>query len=195
MILGIDTAGPVIGVATEQGVRSERIRRGGETRLIPWVLELLGGQVPTAVGVAVGPGAFTGLRVGLATAQGLAHAWDVPLYGFSSLRSRGVQAGADATWLDARKGRVYAARAPDWVSADIPPEEAVFAGSFTGEGAVVYRSVIEAAGGVVLPDAQDPGLRGLVRLTSDAVAWGVEPGVVAPVYVRAPDAVPPKRGI
>lgn len=195
MILAIDTCGPVIGVATAQGVRTERIQRGGERRLVPWVLELLGDARPDAIGVAVGPGAFTGLRVGLATAQGLAHAYDVPLYGWSSLRTRAEHANADAAWLDARKGRVYAARGPGFQELDVDPQQAVFAGTFTGEGALVYRELIEAAGGTVLPDADDPGLPAMVRRTAGALEAGLDPGVVAPVYVRAPDAVPPRRGI
>lgn len=201
LILVFDTCGPVLGVAVlgeTFSQRTERIRRGGEKLLVPWAQELLGSREVAAVGVAVGPGAFTGLRVGIATAQGFAHATGAPLYGFSSLRTRGEQAGADHAWLDARKARVYAGRADaGWVPSDIAPESIVGEGLYTGEGALVYRTLIEAAGGRVADDADDPGLRSLAGLTRAALEANLpgDPTQVLPVYVREPDAVPPRTGV
>ena len=92
-ILAIDTAGPVIGVALlvheDVRVRTERVLRGSESRLAPWVAQLCeeaGMRVADidAIAVSEGPGAFTGLRVGLATALGLAHGIGCPVLPISS---------------------------------------------------------------------------------------------------------------
>ncbi|MEZ4320203.1 MAG: tRNA (adenosine(37)-N6)-threonylcarbamoyltransferase complex dimerization subunit type 1 TsaB [Myxococcota bacterium] len=204
MILALDTCGPVLGVACDERTRTERVTRGGETRLIPWALELAGGSLAgiTAIAVAVGPGAFTGLRVGIATGQGLAEALGVPLFGFGSLESRARAAGCELALLDARKGRVYAGWARDgFAPADIAPEAAVAGAApgfrATGEGALVYRAIVEAAGGVVVEHADQPGVAGLVLLAREALASGRsgDPAQVHPVYVRAPDAKPPRTGI
>lgn len=200
MILVVDTCGPLIGVGVLAGDHFEqhtaRIARGAETLLVPWAIELLGSSSPVAIGVTVGPGAFTGLRVGLATAQGFAQGYGAPLFGFCSLQIRGEHAGADAAWLDARKGRVYAARRDaDWQGSDIDPDRVAGPGLHTGEGALVYRDRIEAAGGTVVADAEDPGLKTLALRTRQALQTGRngDPLAIGPVYLREPDAVPPKR--
>lgn len=203
LIVAIDTAGPVLGVAVHDSERIERITRGGETRIVPWVVELCGDlDRIAAIGVCVGPGAFTGLRVGLSTAQGLAQALEVPLYGFGALHSRGVRVEADLALLDARKGRVYSGRkTTDYAPRDIAPEVAVqgLPRGFlaTGEGAGVYREIVEAAGGHVHEDFAHPSVDSLVRLTRQAFESRLagRAADVLPVYVRAPDAVPPRRGI
>ena len=61
------------------------VGRGHAERLLPMIEELLGGRRPTAILVDCGPGSFTGVRVGLAAAHGLAIGWRVPLAGYSSL--------------------------------------------------------------------------------------------------------------
>ncbi len=65
--------------------RHERVGRGHAERLVPMVAELLAGRRPASILVDCGPGSFTGVRVGLAAAHGLAIGWRVPLAGFSSL--------------------------------------------------------------------------------------------------------------
>ena len=63
----------------------ELIGRGHAERLVPMIAGMLDGHVPTRLLVGVGPGSFTGLRVGIAAAHGLAIGWSVPLAGFNSL--------------------------------------------------------------------------------------------------------------
>jgi tRNA threonylcarbamoyladenosine biosynthesis protein TsaB len=207
-VLGIDTAGPVAGVAWDDGrrvvVRSERVSRGTEQRLPAWIEEIAGGRLAELDGIAVaaGPGAFTGLRIGLATAAGLAQALGVPVWPAPSLLPRAhaaVLGGRLLVMLDARKGRVYAARwdgdalvrGPE----DVPPEEAVaWTSPFraTGEGALVYRALVEAAGGALVERADDPGVAELARLGREALARGegVPPEALAAGYLRPADAIP-----
>ncbi len=64
--------------------RHELVERGHAERLLPLVEDLLGGRVPTAILVDCGPGSFTGVRVGLAAAHGLAIGWGISLAGYSS---------------------------------------------------------------------------------------------------------------
>ena len=86
MELVIDSATAACSVALIDGPRvvdqrHELVGRGHAERLLPMIDELLGGRRPTAILVDCGPGSFTGVRVGLAAAHGLAIGWGVPLHG------------------------------------------------------------------------------------------------------------------
>ena len=90
MDLVIDSATAACSVALIDGPRvvaerHEVVGRGHAEHLLPMIEELLGGRRPTAILVDCGPGSFTGVRVGLAAAHGLAIGWQVPLSGYSSL--------------------------------------------------------------------------------------------------------------
>ena len=202
-LVAIDTSGPVIGVALlcdgDVRVRTERVARGAEARLVPWIHELAA-EVGIALAeldglaVGVGPGAFTGVRVGMATAAGLATALNRPLWGCDSLAPRAARVGPRAlALLDARKGRVYAAAYDDGVvqePADVTADVAVtwLTAPFmaTGEGALVYADLVRAAGGQIADGADDPGVDALARLAAVALAEGRgrPPHEIAPTYVR-----------
>ena len=212
-IVAIDTAGPVIGLALRAGqttrMRTERVTRGSETRLVSWAGELAaeaGITLSQLDGVAVsrGPGAFTGLRVGLATGLGFALAAGVPIWAIDSLTPRAHRAdvqGPLLALLDARKSRVYAAwfmgKQAQGSPVDLPPHEVLRPGPFhaTGEGACVYREQIETAGGIVVTDADHPAVDTLATLAEAALAKGegLDPGDLRPLYIRAPDAKPRKQ--
>jgi len=206
-LLVVDTAGPVVGVAAFEGERpvhvaSERIVNGADGWLLPEVaraLDALGGL--DRVAVSVGPGAFTGLRVGFASALGVALARGVPVVGLCSLALRAAAAPGEPrvlAWLDARKGRVYAATfdtrgaVPRALGepVDIAPGDAAAGASAlaTGEGAVVYAGLLVGAGHRIhVRAAESPVIHAF------ALAWAapaVAPGDLALAYVRAPDAVP-----
>ena len=91
MILAIDTSSAACSAALIGAdgrviaAADERIGRGHAERLAPMIEEMLDGRVPSSILVGVGPGSFTGIRVGIAAAHGLAIGWDVPLSGIDSL--------------------------------------------------------------------------------------------------------------
>ena len=91
MILALDTSTAACTAAllerdgTIVASRDEVIGRGHAERLVPMIEEMLDGHVPARIIVGVGPGSFTGLRVGIAAAHGMAIGWSIPLSGMSSL--------------------------------------------------------------------------------------------------------------
>jgi tRNA threonylcarbamoyladenosine biosynthesis protein TsaB len=158
--------------------------------------------------VAAGPGSFTGLRVGIATIQGLAMARGRKVVAVSVLDAL-ARAGTDgvhpvAAWMDAQRGQVFAARYSREGSplsggaSSLTPAETFNAwrdagdpipARFIGDGAVRYADVIHAeagAGAVVLPH---PLLAGVIaRMAHDNPSRAVLPHAVVPLYVRRPDA-------
>ena len=91
MILALDTSTAACTAAlmerdgTVVATRDEVIGRGHAERLAPMIEEMLEGHVPARILVGVGPGSFTGLRVAIAAAHGMAIGWSVPLNGMNSL--------------------------------------------------------------------------------------------------------------
>ena len=142
MILVIDTCTERLLVAkrTEQPARSDQWvnldSQGNHAReLLQAIGELCGEERPTVVGVTLGPGSFTGVRIGLATAKGLAEGWGVPLVGLDNLQAMAqawarLAPGSPAAVLpiiDGRKhkfyGALYRAGRPLIPPSDFAPED------------------------------------------------------------------------
>jgi tRNA threonylcarbamoyladenosine biosynthesis protein TsaB len=177
--------------------------------MVPALAALLERAVEPLQGVAVsvGPGAFTGLRVGLAVATGLALSRGVPVYALGSLAARATlcpDLDDVLVLLDARKSRHYGARfsthgAPVCRSGpvDAPLETLLDALSpghaVTGEGAAAAAAALEARGlKHVVPVEANPALA-LARLASSGALEPCDPGAVRLQYVRPPDAKVPRR--
>src|SRR4051794_14892963 len=197
MKLVIETASAACSVALVEGEalideRHEIVGRGHAERLLPLVEELLGGRRPDSILVDIGPGSFTGVRVGLAAAHGLRIGWGVPLHGFSSTSIIALQAerGNAAVAIAGGHGQLFVQsfrRDPleplDHLRS-LPPEEAaavIRAGLVLGSGAealVAARGAGEAR--EALPRAAD------ARLLPEALRSLPH----RPIYGRAPDAKP-----
>lgn len=220
-ILALDTATMVSGVAlAKQGkIMAELTLQIGKTHselLLPHIKELL--QMAgveknhlRAVAVSIGPGSFTGLRIGLATAKALAYALKIPLLGVPTLEVLAYGAAAPgvviAPLLDAQKGNVYhagfswsEAGLQEVLPASVSPIDEVLAELAAlkkpvlavGEAAVLYAEKIQNVAGVLLA----PGHTVISRSSSVALLAEkmLEQGLDAdlmqlePLYVRRSEA-------
>ena len=205
-MLVVDTATPAVTAAVAHvgasvggavELRSERVTVDGRAHgelLAPLVRDALDAADTTpaelaAIVAGVGPGPFTGLRVGLVTAAAMSHALGIPTYGVCSLDAfaYGV-AGRLLVATDARRKEVYWARYVDGVRtagpavnspADVPAGE----GSAAGEAA---RRILGLPVDVLYPPPA-----GLAALAAERVLAKAPSEQLTPLYLRRPDAVPP----
>ncbi|NJC86963.1 MAG: tRNA (adenosine(37)-N6)-threonylcarbamoyltransferase complex dimerization subunit type 1 TsaB [Desulfuromonas sp.] len=219
-LLTIQTATPAGSVALSDGNRLLGelfldVRRPHGEWLLGAVDRLLGAAGMTVndldgFGVTIGPGSFTGLRVGLATIKGLALATGKPVAGVSTLQTLAMQAPHAAlpvcALLDARKKEVYAGiyhsaggrLHPLTAERVLPPEqllaECVEETLFVGDGATVYRTLIARQLGTkahFLPAVYDPPRAAHAALLAAEIFAAGEARSAAevnPVYIRPSEA-------
>ena len=196
MILAIDTSTAACSAAlfdsdgTCLAHRDELIGRGHSERLVPMLAELLGGRRADEILVGAGPGSFTGIRVGIAAAHGLAIAWNCELKGMSSLALLAAAADADgdvAAAVDGGHGELFVQQFGRTLEAksellNLPPSEAaesIDAETVVGPGA---SALIEARRSGSALDGW-PSARHALRLPETLRSLPPKP-----VYARAPDA-------
>lgn len=215
LVLGLDTSTDHLSVALSNGqdviaesaVEPDSTGRGRHARELLGAIDSLlgagrGWSSVNRVAVGLGPGTFTGLRIGVSTARALAQAGSVPAVGVSSLSALAAGAGREAlAVIDAKRAEVFAALYgaagevvwDPWVGSPAVLAERIRGLSrpalAIGDGAVRFRQELEAAGADV-PPGEDPRHRvqagQVCALGAKADPMALED--IKPTYLRRPDA-------
>jgi tRNA threonylcarbamoyladenosine biosynthesis protein TsaB len=222
VVLGVDsaTADAVVGVTAEgEIVREVRVDPGPDGRprhaqvLLPEIersVEAAGGwDEIDRIAVGIGPGSFTGLRIGISTARALAQAREIPIVAVGSLAAlgRGIASSPDGGGhrvlpvIDARRGEAFAALIENggselWPPFVAPPDELADRVQgldqpplAAGDGALKFAAELEAAGAKVAPPG-DSIHRVAARHVCAVGEAAIEasPDQIQPLYLRPPDA-------
>ncbi len=218
LVLALDTATPAVtaGLVELTGAAhtlAERVTvdaRAHAELLIPHVMDCLSaaGRTPAdlaAVVVGCGPGPFTGLRVGMASAAAFADARHIPVYGVCSLDAIARDADHPGDLLvvtDARRREVYWARYRDGrridgpgvaKPADLDPGPATAVAGSPAHTALFGLPVARAERrDGTCAEVTAPSPAGLVGCAAAAVTGPEPPAPLVPLYLRRPDATPPR---
>ncbi|MGW5384797.1 tRNA (adenosine(37)-N6)-threonylcarbamoyltransferase complex dimerization subunit type 1 TsaB [Nocardia sp. NPDC003963] len=151
-----------------------------------------------AVVAGIGPGPFTGLRVGMATAAAFGDALGIPVHGVCSLDAIAAECAPELgsgdellVVTDARRREVYTARYRDGGRTRIAgpevlkPDEVPVAGATVIAGSPAHTALFDLPALAV----QTPSPAGLVRVAAPALLSGAAPEPLVPLYLRRPDAV------
>lgn len=203
LVLVIDTATPAVTAAVVRAdgpvtVLAQRLTadpRAHAESLTPNVLGAMSDSAVSmpdldAVVVGCGPGPFTGLRVGMATAAAFGHALGIPVFGVCSLDGIGGaaqlrEAGEVLVVTDARRREVYWARYRDGVRVSDPAVAAPADVPVAGVTAVAGSASHAALFGLPVLGPEYPSAAGLVAAAADL---GAVPEPLVPLYLRRPDA-------
>lgn len=199
MILALDTSTPACTAAlfaadgTLFARADQLIGRGHAEYLAPMIADMLAGHIPASILVGIGPGSFTGLRIGIACAHGMAVGWDIPVHGFSSLAliAAGAPGGGPvAVAVSGGHGELFVARfarpglGPIGEVANLTPAAAA---------AVIDPHLVVGSGAEALVRARGTG-EAIELLPSAANVLALPPALrslaASPLYARAPDARP-----
>ncbi|QLC25161.1 tRNA (adenosine(37)-N6)-threonylcarbamoyltransferase complex dimerization subunit type 1 TsaB [Parasphingopyxis algicola] len=204
MILAIDTISNACSVALLDGdtlvaERHEIVGRGHAEKLVPMIAELPGQGKADSILVDCGPGSFTGLRVGLATARALGLGWQIEVHGYSSLALMAAMAFSDADAPDRLAVTIVGGHGEMFVQrfSKTPFGEIAPMASLTPDAAIA-----EIEEGLLVGNAAAD----LAALAGDGTALDIVPRAAdtvllpptfktlppRPIYGRAPDARPPQ---
>ena len=196
MLLAFDTSSAACTAALFDGgvcvaQRDELIGRGHSERLVPMIAELLDGRGADCILVGVGPGSFTGIRVAIAAAHGLAIGWNAELHGMSSLALLAAGAandGAVAAAVVGGHGELFVQQfdamtaEPTTELRNLVPDEAA---RFTTASLVIGSGaprLVDARGSGEAREAW-PSAANALKLPQSLRSLPPKP-----VYARAPDA-------
>ena len=199
MILALDTSTPACTAALFAAdgnvfARADQvIGRGHAEYLAPMIADMLSGHTASMIWVGVGPGSFTGLRIGIACAQGLGIGWEIPVLGMDSLALIAAGAAGDgpiAVAVNGGHGEIFVAQydrpglVPTHPVANLTPAAAAL---------VIDAPLVIGSGAAALVAARGHG-EAIDRLPAAADAQSLPAALrtlpASPIYARAPDARP-----
>lgn len=197
MQLVIDSATAACSVALIDGgslidERHEVVGRGHAERLIPMIEELLGRRRPRSILVDCGPGSFTGVRVGIAAAHGLAIGWGIPLSGYSSMAvvAAAAEDGELAVALEGGHGQLFV---QSYGREPLAPLDELRSMTPVDAAAALTTEAVHGSGAETLVKARGFGAaRDALPRAADArfLPEALRSLPPRPIYGRAPDARP-----
>jgi tRNA threonylcarbamoyl adenosine modification protein YeaZ len=197
MLLAFDTSSAACTAALFDGAGAclartdEVIGRGHAERLVPMIAELMGGRAATRILVGVGPGSFTGIRVAVAAAHGLAIGWGAELEGMSSLALLAAGAGSQRDIAAAVLGGHGELFVQQFNAASLQPASALINARPAEAARLTTAEIVVGSGAKLLVEARGfgearelwPAAGNALRLPETLRSLPPKP-----VYGRAPDA-------